>query len=481
MLPPHRLLLSVLALFVLMGICAPPSAYSCARMVRHRPKELEISIGGERAVIIWDSVNKKEHFIRQARFEIDAKVPGLTTQDAAFDFIVPTPTTPELAEADASIFDTAGYAGRNRYIGERVYTYPLGPLRDASFAAAFTLLIILTGIACVNSAHITGRLFLICTISFVVYGLTLSSGGGGMRRARYIPLESIEADVKIVREQDVAGMHAVVLEAKNSQALVEWLKANKYETTPRFQQWLDPYVKASWKITAFRIIDADSADKTELSFRDTKTVHSRAVRMSFATEHPFYPYSEPAREFNELRKERTLSLAVLSNEIVGGTVEGNTGKPWQARLQYSGSSTPNDNDEADRPLQMIRTGKWLRLAGLENDPIAQRFPTHLTYFIDHSDRPANGDLTLARAVDQTPYMPVVQNAYLPDVHIFVADNFFVNAAALLLLAADVVMLMYIPAAIRAVRKFAQNYEDEACQPSLAIRYGASAVLRRKSE
>src|SRR5688572_9595422 len=51
----------------------------------------------EHAVIVWDSKNKVEHFIREAEFESEAK---------DFGFMVPTPTVPLLAAADPQIFPT---------------------------------------------------------------------------------------------------------------------------------------------------------------------------------------------------------------------------------------------------------------------------------------------------------------------------------------------------------------------------------------
>src|SRR5690349_14051034 len=56
-----------------------------------------VALSGERALIIWDSENHKQHFIRQASFMGEAK---------DFGFIVPTPTKPDVAEADTKVFST---------------------------------------------------------------------------------------------------------------------------------------------------------------------------------------------------------------------------------------------------------------------------------------------------------------------------------------------------------------------------------------
>lgn len=55
-----------------------------------------VSLTGENAIIIWDSDNKKQHFIRQASFDGAAK---------DFGFIVPTPAVPEVKVADEKAFE----------------------------------------------------------------------------------------------------------------------------------------------------------------------------------------------------------------------------------------------------------------------------------------------------------------------------------------------------------------------------------------
>ena len=56
-----------------------------------------VRIDAEEALIVWDQGAKREHFIRRAAFDTDAK---------DFGFLVPTPSRPELAEADDAVFTT---------------------------------------------------------------------------------------------------------------------------------------------------------------------------------------------------------------------------------------------------------------------------------------------------------------------------------------------------------------------------------------
>lgn len=47
------------------------------------------------------------------------------------------------------------------------------------------------------------------------------------------------SDIKIVKEEDVAGYHAVTLKASDSGALVKWLQANNYALSPGIREWVD--------------------------------------------------------------------------------------------------------------------------------------------------------------------------------------------------------------------------------------------------
>jgi hypothetical protein len=74
------------------------------------------TITGEQAVIIWDEAHKIEHFIRQA--DISTKEPNL-------GFIVPTPQTPELVEADPLLFRMALEEAAPKMVPEIIEETPL--------------------------------------------------------------------------------------------------------------------------------------------------------------------------------------------------------------------------------------------------------------------------------------------------------------------------------------------------------------------
>lgn len=79
----------VLALFAI----AVPFMWACLTAY---PAAHPVTLIDEKAIIVWNADQKRQHFIRQATFDGDAE---------HFGFIVPVPTHPEVAEVDVSAFD----------------------------------------------------------------------------------------------------------------------------------------------------------------------------------------------------------------------------------------------------------------------------------------------------------------------------------------------------------------------------------------
>src|ERR1051326_3386095 len=88
----HPLRVSLLACVLIVAARCTPSLSACAVAP---PQNKTVEIADESAIIVWDSATGTEHFIRRATFKSAA-------QD--FGFLVPTPTKPELAEADDAAF-----------------------------------------------------------------------------------------------------------------------------------------------------------------------------------------------------------------------------------------------------------------------------------------------------------------------------------------------------------------------------------------
>lgn len=181
--------------------------------------------------------------------------------------------------------------------------------------------------------------------------------------------------VQVVATEKVAGYDAAVLNASDARELQRWLADNGYAASPDLVEWLDAYVRQRWIITAFKI------DPTH---RDDVT--TSAVKMSFTTERPFFPYREPASQ-REIGESRSLRIWFVGPERVSGTI-GESGT-WPAVLRRSQAI-----EDAFRGDLEVRASVDL--------PRAAR----LTAFEDSSSpRPGIDDLFFARAADQAQLIP----------------------------------------------------------------------------
>jgi len=271
---------------------------------------------GAGSVIIWDKAHHTEHFIRSA-------VINSTKGDVGF--LVPTPTTPELALADKRIFDLAG-----KYLP--IYR------------------------------------------------------GNGPAPAAAAPAEETDGiEPVIVAEQDIGDYHAVTLAATDAEGLGSWLKTNGYQWPDSAANWLAPYLAKKWKITAFKLKGSIGEE-----------ISTNAIRMSFTTDHPFFPYSEPAEASKFGGPHRTLQIAILSDERMEGRL--GDGTAWAGHLNFAGSTTPPSYAHVDE-------SDWLGYAKLD-DKADIKLPSKLTYFSDYSNpRPGKSDLFFSASPNQSNYSP----------------------------------------------------------------------------
>ncbi|MEM7157629.1 MAG: DUF2330 domain-containing protein [Myxococcota bacterium] len=250
---------TVLGALCLTALCwlglAPRSTRACAPAP---PEGYDVTIAGEEAVIVWDAERKLEHFIRRADFETEAE---------GFGFIVPTPSPPELAEADNGLFGNLQWRTRPRVVTRRK-----------------------------TSGIEFGSLF---------WAMTADGAKAG------------EAGVQVLRHQMVGGYDAVVLAADDPAALVKWLGDNGYQSSDSLTAWAEPYVEQGWTFTAFKLARPEGQSGLSTS----------AVRMTFATERAVYPYREPkAQREGELPPERMLRVFFIAEGRYQGTLEG--GGAW---------------------------------------------------------------------------------------------------------------------------------------------------------
>jgi hypothetical protein len=258
------------------------------------PVGVPVQIMDEAAVIVWDATTHTEHFVRRATFDTGAR---------NFGFLVPTPGLPQLAEVNKGVFNQLQglTAPEVRVEVRRHYNFmPLffeePPFLVHDTVSANANLVALSGAAAAHS-------------------------------------------VRVLSQAQVGGYDAVVLEADDTGALASWLKNHGYAARSTLSDWLAPYVAAKWKITAFKIAKQQAQDgSNDNASYDAAPVTLSAVRLSFHTDRPFYPYREPAdaREANNYFFGRSLWVTVLSTERVDGTLGAAATAPlWPGMVQWT--------------------------------------------------------------------------------------------------------------------------------------------------
>ncbi len=361
--------------FLLIFLILPVSSQACGLTASPIPTA-EDFIASEQAVIFWDEARKIEHFIRQADIE---------SKNADVGFIVPTPHVPELVEADARLFQLVADVAKPRKIRQIDYGTPLQIFGPVLRGPAIIMLQPYLGLIC------------------------------GMSEAR-------EDDVKIISEQEVAGYHAVILAANDSPALARWLKENGYGWTAELEAWLSPYVTAKWTITAFKLIKVPPAgDPRQIGKRPIVT---RAIRMSFATDRPFFPYSEPGakdRAHAASPYGRALRVALLSSRRMQGALD--EGLSWPGELFFAGSPVPEKGSS-------WKASDWLAFAKLEGTFV---LPETLTTWRDLSNpRPGKTDLYFSPSQDQSPFRRTEIDYSLMALHLIDLTDLYADITGLLI-------------------------------------------------
>ena len=288
-----------------------------------------VRITDEAALIVWDPKTKTEHFIRSASFATTAK---------DFGFLVPTPSQPELSEVDGDMIPEL-----MRHV-QPAYEHRTDGVRIEPACSAFLFL----GRSASDSA-----------------------------------IASAVPPVRVLDEKRVAGYDAVVLEADSATALSDWLKKHGYAEGPTLTDWLKPYVSLRWKMTAFKI----AADAP------AQAISTSAVRMTFTTERPFYPYREPSDQRETVQANlpaapagRTLRVFFIGPGRFDGAI-GEAGAPWPGKPLWSNRYKRTMVPEKPWPFALPE-GAWL------------------TAFEDTSSpRPGTDDVFFSPAKDPSPVVP----------------------------------------------------------------------------
>ncbi len=219
------------------------------------------------------------------------------TSAADFGFLVPTPTEPSLHEVPDVLFERLAAA-----------TVP-EPVEQDSYSVLTCCMV---------------------PYAFMLAGDAAGAPGGAL--------------VDVLSTQRVAGMDATVLRANDAAALGAWLSEHGYPMREALVRWLRPYVDAGFVVTAFRYVN-DGGPR----------VGSAAVRMTFTTERPFYPYREPSDLPEWLG--RSLRLYVVAASRMAATA-GRT--PWSAQVEHARPWPDARATLGDAvPPETLPEGAWL--------------------------------------------------------------------------------------------------------------------------
>lgn len=239
-------------------------------------------------IMIWDSERKVQHFIRQAAFKSDADDIG---------FLVPTPSEPELEESGNEAFPMLA-----QVTAPKVVRKP----RPSE------------GMSC----------------------------GCSENHTRFMTAEAPKSEsVEVLAEKTVAGFDAKVLSATSADVLVEWLNEHGYEFSDAVRVWAEPYVRDGWKFTALKVAKGENAAARN-------DFGAAALRISFETERPLFPYREPdpkamASGLNAV--DRLLRIYFVADGRFRGELTKE--QPWTGQVAWAGKL---DESARKRLLEQLR-------------------------------------------------------------------------------------------------------------------------------
>jgi hypothetical protein len=254
-------------------VFAPITAPACCPAWRRGEP---VRIADQQILIVWDPATRIEHFIREAKF---SAAPG--ARKDGFGFLVPSPTVPEIAAANGDVF-----AQLNDRIQPRV-------VEVTRWENHYSLL-------------------------WALFAGESKSVASRAPDAAPPP----RAAVEVMKTARVGGYDVVVLKASVPEALTEWLATNGYDSRPELAEWSRPYVEKGWMITAFKYAT------------DATTIDVSAIRLSFETDVPLFPYRVPTDQIDPDAPRRNILRAFV---IGPGRAEGTLGEGAAARAWERGN------------------------------------------------------------------------------------------------------------------------------------------------
>jgi hypothetical protein len=195
--------LLAVALLALLALLAPAGrAHACGTFPSAAWESTPPRLARERALIVWDSGTKREHFVRELLFSHAA---------GRFGFVIPTPSRPTVHAVEKPPFDGLETSHPSKLFPE------LG------------------------------------------FGAGLRLGGAG--RGATAP----DPPVKVLEATRVGDFTAFVLTATDSGALALWLKKHGFTTSAARQLWTDAYVRLGFHFVALRFEGTKDEDQKIVS------------------------------------------------------------------------------------------------------------------------------------------------------------------------------------------------------------------------
>jgi hypothetical protein len=313
----------------------PSDVRGCAPATRSGE---EVRIAEETAFVIWDDDNDVEHFVRQATFVGNAR---------EFGFLVPTPNRPRVEPADSEIFRELARLAEPKTEYHTETSLSFGCLAKETATAE-------------NDSP------------------------------------DAKSDLVVLEQKRVGNLDAAVLAFRadktrkiedTADELLTWLSTRGYVVRPDLTEWLAPYIDRNWVITAFRIAAQPGPELP--SAGSNIAVKASAVRLTFKTERPFFPYREPVSQRDEHSRasRRTLRVYLAAKERMAGTI--GESLPWPGRTVWADAIAESDRTGFLERLKLppeTREGKWW-----------------ITEFEDTSNpRPATDEVYFERSMDRGP-------------------------------------------------------------------------------
>lgn len=159
----------------------------------------------------------------------------------------------------------------------------------------------------------------------------VAGGGFSLGCSAPIPKNALVRGVTVIEEKRVAGFDATVLTARSGEKLVSWLKDNGYAYSPAVAEWAKPYLGGDWHFTALKVVKKERA---------APEVKASALRISFKTDRPIFPYREPDAKISGDSlgaKNRLLRIYFIADAQYAGKIDGS--KSWRGKTVWSGEIT----------------------------------------------------------------------------------------------------------------------------------------------